>query len=43
MRLFQDADLPPTEQAVTALAEAQDQIKQLLAKWNTLKAKVISR
>jgi photosystem II stability/assembly factor-like uncharacterized protein len=38
--LFQDADLPPTEQAVAALTEAQDQLKQLLVKWNALKAKI---
>jgi photosystem II stability/assembly factor-like uncharacterized protein len=41
--ILQNTDLPPTEQAASALVETQEQLLQLVAKWNTLKAKVASR
>jgi hypothetical protein len=41
--ILQNTDLPPTEQAASALVETQEQLRQLIAKWNTLKAKVAGR
>jgi hypothetical protein len=41
--ILQNTDLPPTEQAASALVETQEQLQQLIAKWNTLKAKVAGR
>ena len=41
--ILQNTDLPPTEQATSALVETQEQMQQLIAKWNTLKAKVEGR
>ena len=41
--ILQNADLLPTEQAASALVETQEQLQQLIAKWNTLKAKVAGR
>jgi hypothetical protein len=41
--ILQNTDLPPTEQATSALVETQEQLQQLIAKWNTLKAKVAGR
>jgi hypothetical protein len=41
--ILQDADLPPTEQAASALVETQEQLQQLIAKWDTLKANVAGR
>jgi hypothetical protein len=38
-----DADLPPTEQTASALVEIQEQLQQLIAQWNTLKAKASGR
>ena len=37
--LLQDSDQPPTTQAVTALAETEKQLQELIAKWNALKRK----
>jgi hypothetical protein len=41
--ILQNTDLPPTEQATSALVETQEQLQQLIAKWNTLKAKSSGR
>jgi hypothetical protein len=41
--ILQNTDLPPTEQAASALVETQGQLQQLIAKWNTLKAKITGR
>lgn len=38
--VLQDSDRPPASQAVTALNEAQQQLKQLQAKWKDLKNKL---
>ena len=35
--VFQDADMPPTAQAIAAATEAQATYKKLLAQWNLLK------
>lgn len=35
---LQDADMPPTVQATNAVAEQQQSLKQLMAKWTSLKA-----
>jgi len=37
LNLIQEADMPPTSQAVTAVAEAQRQLAELMAKWGYLK------
>ncbi len=41
--ILQDADLSPTEQTASALVETQEHLRQLIAKWNTLKAKIAGR
>jgi photosystem II stability/assembly factor-like uncharacterized protein len=41
--ILQSTDLPPTEQAASAVVETQEQLRKSIAKWNTLKAKVADR
>lgn len=38
--ILQDADMAPTTQTILAVSDAQKQLNQLQAKWNTLKNKI---
>ena len=41
--ILQRTDLPPTQQAASDMVETQEQLQKLIAKWNTLKAKITGR
>lgn len=39
MEIFQEADVPPTTQAVAATEEAQNKLTEVLSRWNEMKAR----
>ena len=40
LNILQEADMPPTSQAIAALATTQKQLQSLIIKWNMLKGKL---